>query len=291
VDSAVLFIKPDSDRPFEFSIRPQWALTQSHDLAVTVNGKQSVIGGVISDRNSAFRFNFVDKLEVIEKFSLLFKGEWRQDAASGDPARLVYEYDIADCPKGRFELPNKLSIDNNSNVLAYSYKKEGRTRSVQLVGQFQYNNFELSYGIERKSSAEGRSTTLKFAVDVTGATSDGKVTFELKKQDGLSSGTTLAIDGNYSARFDDGTLTLAFGFRQQTAAGTVAVRELTFGGQLQQKGGTAFTWELAMGGGVTNIAIAANQIRLGPVTADTKVKVAIQGGSVQGVQMLLGLSF
>jgi hypothetical protein len=292
VDSAVLFVKPDSERPFEISIRPAWDLTDQHGLAMTVNGKTSTIDGVISDRNSAFRFHFVDKLEVIEKFTLTFKGEWRNEPSGEDPGSVIYEYDIADSTtKGQFKLPNKLVIDNNSHVLAYNYDKNGRTRSIQLVGQFAFNQFELSYAIERKSSAEGQSTTLKFDVDVTGATSSGKLTFALKNQNGEVSSTTLTIAGTYSAKFKNGFLTMAFGFHQQTVGGTVTTRELVFGGQLEHVGGATFSWEFTMASGLASISVAADQIQLGEVTASTAVTIKMKGGQVQGVQALLGISF
>lgn len=296
-ENAVLFIKPDSEKTFEFSLRPTWNITATHDLEMTVNGKASVIDGVISDRTGAFRFRFVDKLNVIETFTLLFKGEWHNEPTGDNPGAVVFTYDIAPVDathaltKGTFALPNALVVDNNFNVLSYNYQKEGRTKSIQLVGQFSLNNFELSYAIERKSSSEGQSTTLRFEVDVTGATSAGRVTFALKKTSGAVTSTTFAIGGAYSAKFKDGVLTIGFSFQQQTVAGTTTSRALTFTGSLVHKGGTTFDWELVLAGGKTTISIAADQIRLGPVTASSAVTVTLQGGDVRAVQALLGFSF
>jgi len=297
-DSAVLFVKPNSDQPFEFALRPTWDLSATHDLQMTVNGTTSVIDGVISDRASAFRFRFVDKLDVLETFTLLFKGEWLNEPTGDDPGAVVFSYDIAPedaahpATKGTFKLPNKLVIDNDFNVLAYTYQKGGRTRSVQLVGQFTLDHLELSYAIERKTAAEGSSTTLKFAVDVTGATSSGNVTFALKKTtNGAVTATTLTMGGAYTARFRNGVLTLGFAFSQQTATGMPAARELTFQGSLVHKGGTTFEWALSVVGGSTTISVAADQIRLGPVTAQSAVKITMQNGQVQAVQALLGVSF
>jgi hypothetical protein len=289
----VLFVKPDGARPFEFSLRPAWNLTPHHDLTMTVNGKTSTIDGVISDNKSAFRFNFVDKLEVIEKFSLVFTGAWRNEPTGDNPGAIVYDYEIADAPApGRFTLPNQLVVDNNFNVLAYRYEKGMRTRSVQLVGQFQLNSqAELSYAIERRDSADGPSTTLTFDVDVTGATSSGKVTFALKKKDGAQSSTSLIIGGNYGARFKSGVLMLTFAFRQQTIAGSSTVRELTFAGELQHNGGVDFAWVLSVANGTTTIALAATDLKLGSVTGDTKVVVRLKGGEVKSVDAMFGFSF
>jgi len=293
LDRAVLFVKPDGAQPFEFSLRPTWNLTPQHDLTMTVNGRTSTIDGVISDNKSAFRFNFVDKLEVIEKFSLVFTGAWHNEPTGDNPGAVVYDYEIADSAnQGRFTLPNKLVVDNNFNVLAYHYDKGTRTRSVQLVGQFQLNGqSELSYSIERRDSADGPSTTLTFDIDVTGATSSGNVTFALKKKDGANAGTSLTIGGNYGARFKNGVLTLTFAFRQQTIAGSSTLRELMFAGELQHNGGPSFAWILSIANGTTTIALAATDLKLGSATADSKVVVRLKGGEVRSVDAMFGFSF
>lgn len=299
LQSAVLFVKPESAAPFEFAIRPTWNLSPHHDLVMIVNGKESIIDGVISDTNSAFKFSFVDKKEIIEKFVLNFKGVWQDDPDEDDPARLIYRYDIdPDDPSNPaspktaiFKLPNKLVIDNNFNVLAYSYDKAGRTRSVQLVGQFNISQFEMSYAIERKSGADGSSTTLKFEINIKGSTQDGKLVFELKKKSGAVSDTTLTVGGKYTAKFKSGVLTVAFGFKQKTVATAPTSRELSFSGTLVQTSGATFAWTFAMGSGKTEISIAASQVTLGPVALDTKVKITLQNGQTQAVRVLLGVSF
>jgi hypothetical protein len=293
LDRAVLFVKPDGAQPFEFALRPTWNLTADHDLTMTVNGKTSTIDGVISDNKSAFRFNFVDKLEVIEKFSLVFAGAWHNEPTGDHPGAVVYDYEIADSPApGRFALPNPLVVDNNFNVLAYRYDKGTRTRSVQLVGQFQLNSqAELSYAIERRDSADGPSTTLAFDVDVTGATSSGKLTFALKKRDGAHASTSLTIGGNYGARFKNGVLMLTFAFQQQTIAGSGTARELSFAGEVQHNGGVNFAWILSIANSTTTIALAATDLKLGAVTGDTKVVVRLQGGEVRSVDAMFGFSF
>lgn len=293
LDRAVLFVKPIDSAAFEFSIRPTWSLTNKHDLTMTVNGKMSTLDGVINDRNSAFRFRFVDKLDVIETFSLLFKGEWRNSSDPANPAAVVYEYEIdGSTTPGTFTLPNVLVVDNNSLVLAYNYDKDGRTQSTQLVGHFGFNNFELSFAIERKTSDEGTSTTLKFDVDVKGRSVDGRVVFALKRTDtGATTTTELAVGGTFTARFKSGVLIVGLTFSQRTINGTVASRELTFSGTLIHRGGTEFVWELKAANGTTTIGIAADQIQLGAVTASTKVNIVMSGGGTQAVQALFGVSF
>jgi hypothetical protein len=293
VDRAVLFVKPVDTAPFEFSIRPTWNLTPTHDLEMTVNGQASTIDGVINDRSSAFRFRFVDKQDVIETFSLLFKGVWRNSPDASRPAAVIYEYEIdgAAAP-GVFSLPNQLVVDNQSFVLAYNYDKNGRTHSTQLVGNFSFDSFELNYVVERKSGAEGTSTTLKFDVDVKGKSTDGRVVFALKRTDtGGVTTTELAIGGQFTARFKAGVLIVGLKFDQRTIAGTQASRELTFTGKLVHVSGTQFVWELKAANGSTTIAIAADQIQLGPVTATTKVTLVMSNGQTQSVQALFGVSF
>jgi hypothetical protein len=293
LDRAVLVVKPVDTAPFEFSIRPTWALSPTHDLVMTVNGKSSTIDGVINDRNSAFRFRFVDKLEVIETFSLFFKGVWQQSPDPERPAGVEYVYEIDGSPApGVFKLPNQLVVDNNSLVLAYKYDKAGRTQSTQLVGNFSLDTFELSFAIERKTAADGASTTLRFAVDVKGQSSDGRIIFALKRTDtGAVTATELTLGGKYTARFRNGVLTIGLSFSQKTMTGAAVSRELTLSGELVHKGGTTFAWELKAAQGSTSIAIAADQIQLGPATAGAKVKLTMNGGDVQAVQVLFGISF
>lgn len=293
VDRAVLFVKPVSDAPFEFALHPQWSMSPKHELVMSVNGKQSTIDGVINDRNSAFRFRFVDKLEVIETFALLFKGEWKNSSDPASPAGVVYEYEIEGSPTpGVFILPNKLTVDNSTLALAYNYDKDGRTQSIQLIGQFSFSNFELSFAIERKSAAEGNSTTLKFEVDVKGNSAEGKILFALKRTDtGATTDTVLAIGGAFTARFKSGVLTIGIAYSQRTISGTVASRELILTGKLVHMGGAEFTWELKMAAGTTTIAIGASQIKLGNVTAGSAVTLKMKGGEVKAVRALFGVSF
>lgn len=298
LDSAVLMVKPESDSAFEFGVHAQWNLTKQHDLEMTVGGKTSVIDGVISDSNSAFKFNFVDKKEIIEKFTLNFKGVWQDDPAEDDPARVIYVYDVERDPQtptipktAVFKLPNKLVVDNNFNVLAYSYDKAGRSRSIALVGQFNISQFEMSYAIERKSAADGATTTLKFEINVKGSTQDGKLVFELKKKSGAAPETTLTVGGNYTARFKSGVLTVAFGFKQKTMATIPTTRELTFSGSLVETSGATFVWSFQMGSGKTEIMLGASDVMLGPVKVDSKVVITRQNGQTAAVTALLGFSF
>ena len=293
LDRAVLFAKPVGDATFELAIHAKWDLSATHDLQMTAAGVTSTIDGVINDRNSAFRFRFVDKLDIIETFTLLFKGSWKNSPDPANPAAVIYEYEIADsAAPGIFKLPNALVIDNNSLALAYTYDKVGRTQSIQLVGQFSFNNFELNYAIERKTAAEGTSTTLAFDVDVKGKSADGKIVFALKRTDtGATTTTELAIGGAFTARFKNGVLTVGLAFSQRTINGTVALRTLIFTGKLVHKGGTEFSWELQMANGSTTIAIAAKDIRLGAVTGSTVVTLEMQGGQIKAVRALFGVSF
>jgi hypothetical protein len=292
VDRAVMFIKPIETGTFEFAIRPTWNLNKTHDLVMTVNGKESAIDGVISDRNSAFRFRFVDKLEPIETFALLFKGSWHNSPDPAQPAAVVYEYDIDGAANGVFTLPNQLVVDNNSLVLAYNYDKAGRTHSTQLVGNFNFDSFELSFAIERKSAAEGSSTTLRFAVDVKGKSADGKIVFSLKRSDtGGVTTTELAIGGKFTARFKAGVLTVGVQFSQRTINGAVAARELTFAGKLVQTSGTTFAWQLRAGNGSTEISISASEVRLGTVGLSADLNVVMADGSTQSVRGMFGVSF
>jgi uncharacterized protein YndB with AHSA1/START domain len=260
---------------------------------MTVNGRKSTIDGVINDRNSAFRFRFHDKVEPIETFTLLFEGAWRNSPDPAQPAGVVYEYEIeGSTTPGVFALPNALIVDNHDLVLSYTYDKDGRTQTTQIIGNFSLDNFELSYIIERKTSGDGVSTTLRFDVDVKGKSADGKVTFALKRTDtGAVTMTELAIGGRFNARFKSGVLTIGLQFTQRTINGTKASKELTFSGKLVHHGGAEFTWELKAGTGSTTIAIAADQIRLGGVAVSGDIAVDISGGGPKAVKAMFGVSF
>jgi hypothetical protein len=294
LEKARLFIKPLDTMPFQFSILPSfWNLTPQHDLQMTVNGVTSTIDGVINDRNSGFRFRFIDKLDVIETFALSFKGAWKNSPDPARPGQVIYEYEIENAPApGVFTLPNSLVVDNNSLVLAYEYNKDGRTQSVQLVGLFSFTNFELSFTIERKEAGDGESTTLRFDVDVKGKSAEGKIVFALKRTDnGTVTTDELSVGGAFTSRFKNGVLTIGLAFNQRTINGTVATREIVFTGKLVHKGGTQFAWELKGLNGSMTIGVAASDIRFGKFKADAAVTLKMQGGEVKAVRSLFGVSF
>jgi hypothetical protein len=164
---------------------------------------------------------------------------------------------------------------------------------VQLVGTFSFAAGELAYTIERRSSEHGTSTTLRFLATLGGSAGSagrGTLEFALQRKSGGESGTVLSIESKYSGRFRNGTLILGFVYNQQTMTGTGTVREFAITGQLQHKGGTAFAWAVKMGGGTTTIALAASNLKLGAVTADTSVTLKMKDGSVQSVQVFVGLT-
>jgi hypothetical protein len=294
VERALLVVKPDRDKPFQFSLKPAWRLNAGHDLEMTMGARSSTIDGFISDPRSAFRFNFVDKLEPLESYSFLFEGEWHNEPTGEDPGRVVYEYAIEGAAEsGKFELPNRLAVNPDTHFLAYSYDKKGRTRSVQLVGQFSFSHGELTYTIERKESRDGNSTTLRFDATVgghVGSDGVGEISFALLRKSGSASGSALTIASKYTGRFRNGTLVLGFSFSQQTMTGTGAVREFVFSGELQHTDSLSFAWAVAGGGGATSISIAASNLRLGAVTADTQVTVKLRDGSIQAVQAFVGFT-
>jgi hypothetical protein len=293
VELTELFVKPDKDATFEFSFLPTWTLSEQHDLKMTIFGVTSTIDGFISDPNSAFRFVFVDKDEPLESFAFFFKGEWHNEASGEEPGRVEYKFEIkGSTTLGRFELPNKLMINPTTHFLAYSYDKNGRTRSVQLVGQFSFNNIELTYAIERRQTNDGNSTMLRFGVKLGGNAGPnglGQLTFELLKSNGAASGTTLSITSRYVGRFKNGVLTLGFTFNQRTMTGTIVNREFVFVGALQHKGGSAFVWAIKTSAGTMSISLAASNLKLGAVTADVAVTLKMKDGSVQAVQVFVGL--
>jgi hypothetical protein len=149
----------------------------------------------------------------------------------------------------------------------------------------------MSYAIERKSAADGATTTLKFEINVKGSTHDGKLVFELKKKSGAAPETTLTVGGNYTARFKSGVLTVAFGFKQKTMATIPTTRELTFSGSLVETSGATFVWSFQMGSGKTEIMLGASDVMLGPVKVDSKVVITRQNGQTAAVTALLGFSF
>lgn len=136
------------------------------------------------------------------------------------------------------------------------------------------------------------STTLKFDVDIKGATADGKIAFVLKNtKTGSTTTSELLLGGKFTQRFKNGVLTIGLAFSQRAINGTVAARELTFTGKLVHKGGTQFAWELKAANGSTSIAIAASQIKLGQATASSVMTLKMRNGETQAVKVLFGVSF
>jgi hypothetical protein len=63
---AVLLVKPNKDQAFSFELRGDWALSESHDLSITINGKTSVIDGFVNDPRSRFMFHFSNKKNLLQ---------------------------------------------------------------------------------------------------------------------------------------------------------------------------------------------------------------------------------
>jgi hypothetical protein len=288
--NSVLFVKPDRNGPFEFALRPRWALTPSHDLEMTVKGKRSVIDGFVFDDRSRFRYHFFNKGNLAEESILGFRGEWLNESGGENPGQVIFEYDLeSPGAKDRFVLPVAVVVDRVLNLLSYTYDKAGQTFSVQLVGRFAFDNLELRYEIERARETDGKRTTLKFGAVITSAKAAGSLDFALVKKSGAVSSTILSITGNFTARFQGGVLNLGFRFQQERIGATLT-NTFFFGGSIVHRAGV-FKWEIRMSGKSMIIGISAQQIKLGDARIDPALNVTLENGKVVGLRALLGVSF
>lgn len=298
--NAVLLVKPNKNESFVFELRGDWALTETHDLSITINGKKSVLDGFIQDPRSRFMFHFVNKKNLLQGSVLGFVGAWTESVdASGKP-RLKFTYKRDGQADGEFTLPKGVVVERGSNQLLYEYDKQGRKARIQFVGTLMVNNdFTITYALDRQTSDKNTdeqvaATTFVFGAVFKKKNFSGDLELALKKEDGTAGSTTLTIGGTFTAVLG-GSAKVKAGFSfQQKRAGNVSTTTFGFAGELETKSGNKVQWTFATSNAATRtIDLAVNaEIRLGEkASLDERLNLKLVNGEVRGITFLLGVNF
>jgi hypothetical protein len=290
-DKAVLQVFPDEENDFNFLLRGEWDLDDNHDLNITINGLKSVIDGFVDDPKSRFIYHFFD--EDKNDFNIMFTGTWAQDAK--DPLKLNFTYTREDDTVDVFSLPGAMTIDRGINQFVYDYDKDGKKRRIQLIGLLNVSkSLVITYSLDRQDSEEGgvavASTEFRVGAVLTNSKFQGDVEFLVKKTDGTTSSTTIGIRGKFTAQVAGAELQVAFLF-VQNRNGDQRKTSFGFSGQLKLKDNGTVQWEFASKDNVKQLTITITDVKLGPVTADSKFVLQSENGQTKKVQFLLGVSF
>jgi hypothetical protein len=297
---AVLNIRPDKGNIFTFQLRGTWAVSNDHVISFTINGVNSVIDGFFFDPRSRFMYHFVDKKNQLAASVLGFVGSWESftDQDGKPRVRFTYQKEPATdgTPQtGTFELPKGVIINRSNNQLMYQYDRAGQTRQIQFVGTLAVSpDFVITYGLNRQVSGTGQqqvgATTFTFGAVINKQNFSGDLELLIKKADGTTGTTTLAIRGSFRGVRGSNSLMVGFTFEQTRGADKVTT---TFGfqGSLSMKNGS-IQWTFASNSATKTIVLTVNvDIRLGDVNIDQALNLKLENGKVVGVTFLLGVSF
>jgi len=292
--NAVLNVKPDRTKPFNFNVRGEWDLTASHDLSFTINGVASVIDGFIQDPRSRFMYHFFDKQDLTQESILGFVGSWQQRVDANGTPILDFQYKREDGTADTFTLPQGVTINKTINQFMYQYNKAGHSFRVQFVGLLQVSeDFQITYSIDRQVSQNGAeqvaSTTFTIGATFKKDNFSGSLDVLVNKTDGTVGSFTLSISGSFTAVLGQTKLQAGFTFSQVRAGNTINTA-IGFSGSLQLKNGQV-QWQFQKNAQTMTIAIAASDIKLGPARIDARLNIVGQGGQITGVQMLFGVAF
>lgn len=288
--NAVLNVRPDQNNVFEFSLRGEWDMSDSHDLSITINGEVSVIDGFIQDTRGRFIYHFFDKgSNTLEESMLGFAGEWKQDA--NDPLKLAFNYKREDNSQDIFELPKSVTINRTMNQFMYEYDKKGQKFRLQFMGLVKISDdFVISYSLDEQRAQNGdvlsKETTLTIQAKFDKKNFAGNVDFKVAKKGGT---TTITLRGNFTAVYKKGIkLAVGFSFDQETKLGKVQTT-FSLNGSLEFGSGGKIQWTFEKNATSTSITISATDITIGPARVDAVLNIRRQDGTLVGVRVLFGV--
>ena len=297
---AVLKVRPDPGNLFTFSLRGDWTVSNDHELSITINGLKSVIDGFFFDPRSRFMYHFVDKKNQLQASVFGFVGTWGHFTDVDGKPRVRFTFQLEPAADGTartgiFELPEGVAINRSNNQLVYQYDKAGQTRQIQFVGTLAVSpDFVITYALDRQVSGTGQqqvgTTTFSFGAVINKKNFTGDLELLIKKPDGSTGQSTLAIRGGF--RGIHGTTKVQAGFTfEQTRGGSKVTTTFGFAGAVEMKNGV-IQFTFASNSATKSIVLAINaDIRLGPVSIDESLNIKLENGQVASVKFMLGISF
>jgi hypothetical protein len=293
--NAVLHVRPARAKPFEFELRGEWNMTESHDLEFVIDGRKSVIHGYVESLESRFNYFFFDRSNPLKGGTLGFVGKWDVAADADGIPRMSFTYSREDGSTDVFSLPEAATIDTAINQFVYQYEKAGQAHRVVLVGRLRINpDFTISYAIDRQQSGSGAETVsaTSFTLEAAFGNSSfqGNLALVLKKTDGSAGAHSLVIGGNFTGVLGASQLQVGFNYIQ-VHDGQQLQETFGFNGNLALGGGGKVFWNFNVSSTVTTIELGASDITLGSAKADARLNLTAQDGTVVGVSIMFGIAF
>jgi len=294
--AGVLRFTPNRVSGFFFELRGEWDLVGNHDLQFTVDGRSSKLVGLVNDaeKKNRFLYIFKDNKRPLVLHRLQFEGHW--ETPKTKEAALRFFYLRADGSEDIFEMPGDVVINRSTNQLSYEYTKNGK-KTFEFEGLLSVSpDFQITYIIGRTQTSTGQTVVRESSIQIGAAFAKANLTGNLeltvRKQDGGSS--TITIGGTFTAVLaKDTKLAAGFKFEQVRTSGLVTSTTFAFAGELKIKNAATVTWSFSTTNTTVrtiNLAVGTD-ITLGQVNLDARLNLTAANGQVQGVTLLLGVSF
>lgn len=218
--NAVLLIRPERIKKFQFEIRGEWDLTKEHKLSFTINNTQSIIDGYLADRYGRFIYHFHDKKSPWINGQLGFIGDWSQQTNNEGAPLLDFIYKREDGSTDVFSLPNNIIINTTTNQFEYNYNGEDGSYSLSLSGYLEITeSFEIKYTLARQKSSNGEEmvgkTIFTIGVSLNKNNWTGNLDLLVKKEDGSTGEFILSIGGDFIGKLGEANVEVGFLFIQR----------------------------------------------------------------------------
>ena len=245
LEKNVLFVDPDGDLDFVFQLNCLYGLNSDGNLIVSINGKTSVLDGFIEDTKSRLRFRFDDKDMPSFPSSLVFSGAWERltDPALANEIRLHFVLDdkkleLAASP---LNLPAQVQVSRARNHLEMVYQSKSHgERRLQFQGGLQIKpGFTLSFRIDDVKDGGLRRSVIEVQTTFDMDVGSGFLSLRVGKNVGGTPGQTIELGGSFKPTLKNGTLSLDFNYRKDSAGGQ-ATKTIAAGLSFESKGNQLF---------------------------------------------------
>lgn len=300
--NARILVEPTGDPSFQFPLFATWALTDNHDLQVTIGTKSSTLAGILEDDQSRFLFTFITQNPSDDDllYTFGFAGSWQSTVSKDGVPMMSFSYkmedatgNITDSPTP-FSLPLGIQLDKSINQFVYSYNKDGQSHSIQLVGLLEISpDFLITYSIKAQTSGSGSPLTIGTKIQIQAKITNKKFTGDLNlavvTPDGTGTGASLTVGGNFQYVFGQDTLSFGFSFSQDSSTKT---QTIGFNGSFTLTNGTTLQWDFEASPNIGTFSISVTAgFKVGKFDGFIAVQVKDQAGQLQSVSVVAGFRF
>lgn len=294
LEKNVLFVDPDGDLDFLFQLDCQFGLDGDGNLIVSINGKTSVLDGVIEDTKSRFRFRFDDKEMPSFPSSLVFSGTWERltGPALANEIRLHFALDNPNLELAAhpLNLPAQVQVSRARNHLEMVYQsKSGGERRLQFQGSLEIKpGFTLAFRIDDVKDGGVRRSVIEVETTFDMDIATGFLRLRVGKNVGGAPGQTIELGGSIKTTLKNGTLSLDFSYRKDSAGGQ-STKTIAAALSFESKAGNVLVVNFTQDGKSSTVDVTS-KISTAKFTFDGRLKIKndAQGRSLSG---FFGLSW